>query len=280
MATLRKGSINDIHPEVGIIFLPKREEYIYSTLKNMNIDITMPQPAILGKNLDRDVLIKEGIVHPDCKLKINEIACSISHLTLIEKFYTQSLNKSIMIFEDDIQYDNTYYDKIKNLKIPDDTDITQYGHCWNICSTKEKVNETNVYITEHPLCAHSYAVSKKGAKKILENCYPILLPIDVFYVSISNNNGTISNTISRYVYNYKNPQIKEPLVIYTVFPRVFNQLKGTTDSKILLDIHTSNLGNEDACLECFEDLPYQYDTLIYILILVVITMGIWFKYKQ
>lgn len=259
-----KGSLNEFYSEVGVIYLPKRKNYIFDVMSKMNIKITMPQPAILGINLDRDDLIKQGIVHPDCKLRINEIACALSHFTLIKNFLNNSLNHSIMIFEDDIQYQSDYYDKIKNLLIPDDVDITQYGHCWDVCYTKEKVNKTDVYMTEHPLCCHSYAVNKRGAKKILKYAFPILLPVDVFYISLTKkgNTDTIVNMLSKYYYNYKFNKDIEHLVIYTVYPRIFHQLKGTQFSGNLLDIQTSNLGNNDPCLECYEDLvePEKLDT--------------------
>lgn len=272
-----KGSLNEFYQEVGVIYLPKRKEYIFDTLMNMNIIITLPHPAILGANLDRELLIKKGIVHKDCKLQINEIACALSHLNVIKRFYNESLNDKIMIFEDDIHYDTTYYNKMKDLKIPDDYEFIQYGACWDICRTKQQV-KPDVYITENPLCGHSYAINKKGAKKILDNAFPILYPIDVYYVSLSKPLNIAPN-FTKYFYNYKDKKT-DYLKIYTILPRIFNQLKANPSSSGTLGINnplvtSSNLGNDDACLECQEDYfqpfwSFKYEILIGISILIYI----------
>lgn len=281
--SVMKGSLNEFYNEVGVIYLPKRKNYIFDVMEKMNISITMPQPAILGVNLDRDDLVRRGILHPHSKLHINEVACALSHFTLIKKFLDSSLHDSIMIFEDDIRYQSNYYDKIKSLLIPDDVEITQYGHCWDICSTKEQIGKTDVYITENPLCCHSYAINKRGAKKVLKYAFPILLPIDVFYVSLTKNGNmpTYFNTITKYYYNYRNNKDIENLVIYTIYPRVFSQLKGTENSDKLLDIQISNLGNNDPCLECYEDIiePEKLDRKTYrivcILLALLLFLAIW-----
>lgn len=277
-----KGSLNEFYQEVGVIYLPKRKEYIFTTLRNMNINITIPQPAILGANLDRDLLIKQGVVHKDCKLRINEIACALSHLNVIKRFYNESLNDKIMIFEDDIYYDPTYYNKMKDLKIPDDYEFIQYGACWDVCRSKIKV-KPDVYITENPLCGHSYAINKKGAKKILTNAYPILLPIDVYYVSLSKPRNDTMN-FTKFFYNYQDKK-SDYLKIYTILPRIFNQLKGTPQNSLGVSgssgtsgssvLTSSNLGNDDSCLECQEDffhpiLSFKYEFLIVIGILILI----------
>jgi GR25 family glycosyltransferase involved in LPS biosynthesis len=277
-------SLNNLYPEVGVIYLPKRKEYIFDTLMNMNIKITMPFPAILGINLDRDLLIKQGILHKDCKLRINEIACALSHLNLIKKFYNESLNDKIMIFEDDIEYNSDYYNKMKNLMIPDDHEFIQYGACWDVCRTKQQV-KPDVYITEHPLCGHSYAINKKGAKKILDNAYPILLPIDVYYVSLTKlgNVNSNMNNITQYLYNVK-PKNIDYLVIYTILPRVFNQLKASNLENKSLDIQKSNLGNDDLSLECQEDLFYlyfiNYKFYITLTIIILICIIIYFSLNK
>lgn len=270
-----KGSLNDFYPEVGVIYLPKRKDYIFETLKNMNINITFPQPAILGANLTHDVLIKQGLLHKNCKLRINEIACALSHLNLIKRFSNDSLNDKIMIFEDDISYEPNYYDRMKNLKIPDDYEFIQYGACWDNCRSKKQITP-DVYITENPLCGHSYAINKAGAKKILDNAFPILYPVDIYYVSLSNK---LSN-LTEYYYGGYNKKPNETLKIYTILPRIFNQLKGIPqiESNVNGNLITSNLGNDDSCLECQEDLlhpifilnNFKYHIFILILILIYI----------
>lgn len=225
-------SLNNLFGSVSVITLPKRKEYVKKIMRDMKISVDIFD-AILGKDLDKNVLIKNKILKSDSTLKTNEIACALSHISVIKRFYDSSEKDTLFVFEDDIELNKDYYDKIANVMktVPDDWEYIQFGHCWNNCLTMKKVEGTDyLYISSNPLCGHSYALNKKGAKKILDDVNEQGLgndPMDVVIVKLMNKG----------------------LKLYTVYPRVFNQMKGVTSSFNSL-VSTSNLGNNDSCGEC------------------------------
>ena len=240
-------SLNDYFHSVYVITLPKRVTYVKNTFYQMNIKYVQ-YDAILGDRLNIDDLINSGKLSPKNKLKhINEIACYLSHIAVIQKFYDQSLydDSSIMIFEDDIVYDPDYLGKVKSVmeSLPKNWEFINFGRCYDNCSETKKVNEF-VGVSTRALCLHSYGLNKKGAKKILDHCFPIINPIDVLIVSLSKSD--------------KNP---DGLVSYSATPRVFNQLKTLINNKEIQNNPnntinkkemSSTLENNDTCLECNE----------------------------
>lgn len=230
---------NEIFEEVGVITLQKRKQYITSTLKNMNINITTLFDAIIGSTLNRTELIKNDIVDKDCKLNDNEIGCALSHYNLIKKFYNGN-SKNLFVFEDDIEYSSDYLNKLNGLILPKDYDLINFGHCWNTCYNMIKVSgnkNIGVYKYTNALCTHSYSLSHKGAKIILDNFFPIKNPFDVFIVSIKNDN------------------------FYTIYPRIFKQKRDTNKESLLF----SSLNNNDSCQECFEEINI-YLIIFYVLV--------------
>jgi|SRR6476620_763145 len=240
---------NEIFEEVGVITLQKRKQYITSTLKKMNINITTLFDAIIGSTLNRTELIKNGILDKDCKLNDNVVACALSHYNLIKKFYNGN-SKNLFVFEDDIEYSSNYLMKLNNIDLPKDYDLINFGHCWNTCYNMIKVSGNfsivgnGVYKYTNALCTHSYSVSRKGAKIILDNFFPIKDPVDVFIVSIKNDN------------------------FYTIYPRIFKQKRDTNKDSLLF----SSLNNNDSCQECFDEIKGINIYLIIFYVLVFYTL--------
>lgn len=259
-------SLNNFFNYVSVITLPKRKEYITKTLSSMNIRITNLFDAILGINLNRETLIKQKIIIPDCNLKINEIACALSHLSVIRNFYNTSNSlDTLFVFEDDIQYNPDYYNKLKEImsNVPKDWEYLQFGHCWNNCLTMKKVPNTKyLFISSNPLCGHSYAITKQGAKKILDNIKLIgNYPMDVIIVSLMND---------------------KKLKLYTVYPRIFNQMKAIKKESVNFnkDVSQSTLQNDDTCQECHSDVIKNINyTHIIISVCIISMMVLLYKYK-
>lgn len=267
---IQKKSLNEFFTNVAVITLEKRKAYIQDTLNKMNIVITELFDAILGENLDRTSLELNNAIVKDCKLRTNEIACAISHLTVIKKFYDKaSDNDTIFIFEDDISLNMDYYSRVKIVmqEVPKDWDFLQFGHCWDDCLRMVTINKNaGIYKSTNPLCCHSYALTKKGAKLILDNVFPMSIPIDCFFVQMSNGTYNKSYPSIIGVPGYNNG-IKFNL--YTIYPRLFSQAKENDNSNF--DITKSTLDNNNLCLSCTHNaiLP-QFNTNIYIYILLLL----------
>lgn len=127
-------------------------------------------------------------------ITLGELGCLISHVSLWEKVaYDQDLNR-ILIFEDDAR---TYVDGDSIRKkivefyetTENDPDILFLGKCLDYCHAYQHVWD-NIYDSKHPLCAHSYIMTKKGANKLLQRL-PFNKAIDMVMVeNIQNNNVT------------------------------------------------------------------------------------------
>lgn len=230
--------LSDYFNQCYVITLPKRKEYIKNTFNQMNIIYT-PFNAILGKDLNKNKLISDGILK-NSYLNENIIACSLSHLEVIRKFYNSSFNDydTCIIFEDDIVLNKNHLKqmiKIMN-NIPKDWDLINLGRCWDTCTKDIQINNYIVKSTD-PLCTQSYGITRKCAKIIIDNFYPIRVPVDTFYVQLQTDN-----------------KIK----IYSSIDRVYEQIKSN-------GINNSTLGNYDSANQCKEYIDYKYIKYIQIL---------------
>jgi len=222
-----QNDVSSLFTQVYAIVLPLRKEYIKNTFRKMGITYS-EFDCVLGSSLNKTKLINAGILDPKSNLRINEIACALSHLGVIKKFYNTSRNSNdtCLIFEDDICYEDDHYSKLKKCldSMSKDWEFINFGRCWDNCYSQIHLNEYTV-TSENSLCAHSYAITRNCAKKILDSCFPIPDLIDQFYV---NN-------------------CKDLFKIYSSSPRIFNQLRMKDDTS---NMFKSTLENNDTGPEC------------------------------
>jgi GR25 family glycosyltransferase involved in LPS biosynthesis len=236
-----KDTLNNYFDTVQVIVIPKREEYVKNVFSYSNMNINYIKfNAINGDNLDIKKLISEKKLSVPNKLKHrNEVACYLSHISLIQKFYDTAIfnNSTLFVFEDDIIIDTEYPAKVKKVMndVPSNWEFINFGRCWDDCKSTKKVSvDASVGTSTRSLCAHSYAITKVGAKKILEHAFPIVNPVDIYYNSLVSIAG---------------------LKFYSAIPRIFNQIKSlTVDRKIKKNLEDDAMGstleNNDTCLEC------------------------------
>ena len=133
-------------------------------------------PAVNGKKLDKDQLIKDGIISNENNLRMGQIGCALSHITILKKIQKQDEPYGI-ILEDDVKIPSDF--SFENLKLPDDFDICFLGGC-NIKG--EKVVKNWIRPTSKNgafnLCWHAVLVKKKNVQKILDLLIPLKRPID------------------------------------------------------------------------------------------------------
>jgi glycosyl transferase family 25 len=133
-------------------------------------------PAINGKELDKDQLIKDGIISEENILKMGQIGCALSHITILKKIQQQDEPYGL-ILEDDVIIPPNF--SVENLKLPEDFDICFLGGC-NIKG--EKIGENWIRPTSingsFNLCWHAVLVKKDNVYKILDLLKPLRRPID------------------------------------------------------------------------------------------------------
>jgi glycosyl transferase family 25 len=204
---INKNILHNYFDDIYVITLPERKKYVENIMNELEI-YPIYFDAVNKNNLDYDKLIKNNVVSYKYYKEQNNgrIACHLSHMKVLDMFLKSNKN-SCLIFEDDIKQidiSKEEFNKIikENLdKVPKDWDIIKLGKCWDSCYRSIKISD-NLYRVFNPKCRHAYAVSKSGAKKILNNTIPM----------INNGDEMIAKLISdRYI------------ICYAITPSIFNQ---------------------------------------------------------
>jgi len=182
-----------------------RIQNINNLIKRLNLDINNIEifEAVVGKNLSEEeinnmlsisslnTLYYEASNHKDIRSK-GAIGCYLSHYKIWEKMIRDDLN-NILILEDDVNTDadfKEFFEYINNIPSDYDIGILSWFSLWfdrlnnpkkNIIINNNwhKYNSINVYSTG------GYLLSKKGAKKLIKNAFPICYQVDA-YINILN----------------------------------------------------------------------------------------------
>ena len=183
--------------------------------------------AFNKNNIDRNHLINTNFISNDYNQNNGRIACHYSHIMVL-KYFLKSNKKNCIIFEDDIKkidFD-TFKSKHQNIlieslnKLPKDYDILYFGRCWDDCK-KQNYLTNNLVKVNSPKCRHSYAVSRKGAQKIIKYSLPMRRYAGDTIIARLITKGLIS--------------------AYSITPPIFFQNRSQLGS---------NLNNKDALKEC------------------------------
>jgi glycosyl transferase family 25 len=181
--------MNNFFDKIYIINLEKdsdRLEYMKKQCDKYNINFQR-SIAVNGKNIQKTVK----------KLRKNQLGCAMSHLNIYKEIVQLNLDK-VLILEDDVTL-TQWIIKLPSIMedVPNDWDVVWVGNSrrkWprNTCSLVsdppynfDKMEKITPHIYKFncgynnncPMGTYAYAVSNKGAKKILAN-YNFDVPID------------------------------------------------------------------------------------------------------
>jgi len=134
-------------------------------------------PAVNGKKLDKDQLIINGLIADKNNLRMGQIGCALSHISILKRIQRQDEPYGL-ILEDDVTIPPDF--SLERLKLPPgDFDICFLGGC-NIKG--EKVGENWIRPTAKNgafnLCWHAVLVNKQNVQKVLDLLTPLRRPID------------------------------------------------------------------------------------------------------
>jgi len=163
---------------INLDICKERNNYMINLFKKYNIVNYTRIKGIDGKK-DKDKYIKSKINDGKTLFKDEEIkytthaeyGCSASHIKAIKYFYEEIDSNYCIICEDDISFDLLkFYDKPLNeylKELPYDFDIC------NLINTDFNDKKTELIKYKHlkHFMTCIYLISKKGAKKILDECY-------------------------------------------------------------------------------------------------------------
>ena len=127
-ATLRRGCDLAIH----LINLDRSTDRLAEFQKrNAHLRDVTRFPAVDGRLLDKEKLITEGLMAPDCDYKFGALGCALSHVSLWKKAANE--NRIITVFEDDAIATYRFQEKAAQLisTLPEDWDFIQWGYIFN-----------------------------------------------------------------------------------------------------------------------------------------------------
>jgi glycosyl transferase family 25 len=171
--------------------------------------------AIDGRTLDRDELIRDGVITADCIYTAGNLGCATSHFALWRKVVEEG--KAITVAEDDAIFSMNFTERSKEFleRLPKDWDFVQWGwvferRVWvhvipDILGTAmifdqdqlrrhiedvQSHDEMPVPVRlRHSFGTICYSVSPKGARALLQHCTPLsgkLIEFPGFGVVIEN----------------------------------------------------------------------------------------------
>lgn len=241
---------NTIHIPIIYINLDKdmqRKKSVENICNYLDINCTRFS-AITSNNINN----YKNLVINKTKMNNNEIACSLSHLSILSEYQKQ---KYIIVFEDDIQtYANaqTFKDHVQRIiSLVPNFDIVYFGQAGVTCKNTELIENPLYRYKGNSFCAHAYMISKKGIKKILQEL-PINKPIDLVYRDILNKKGEA----------------------YVTLPSMITQniLNSTSNSRKNIDYPTMS-----DCIDKREESKFKYIIFICIILLPLLILFIFFK---
>lgn len=174
-------------PKIYVINMEKNTDRLVSFSKMMNE---------MNLKFERYNAVNGYLFNPTYRSK-GEFGCLMSHKNLWEKILNGN-DEAAIIFEDDcipnIKYSNEEIISIIKEQysngIEGKYDIFYLGKCLDMCNHHVK-KSINVVRTYHPLCTHSYILTKKGAQVLLnrfseEKMEDPKIALDVFIANCIN----------------------------------------------------------------------------------------------
>ncbi|KAJ1922666.1 hypothetical protein IWQ60_006378 [Tieghemiomyces parasiticus] len=116
-------------------------------------------------------------------------ACWLSHMNVYHRIANDPLIEDALIAEDDIDFSLDLHMQTAQVMraVRNDNpawDMVYLGHCSGVEAQQSKVVDAklSLYRSTNPICTHGYAVSKKGARKLLQVMEKFTDPLDLMLI--------------------------------------------------------------------------------------------------
>lgn len=178
-STQEPSVLNQYFDKIVCISIPKRRRHMENMMRKYNIDAEI-FPAYMKDAMDRQKLINEGFITPDCSLNDGRICCHYSHMQVLKNFIDNPLARNILVFEDDMGDDyrssSDLNDKVRPYleSLPQGWNYLNLGTCWDKCNMIKSLPGNKLWKTTYrPLCRNAIAFSKQGANTVYSMCRPM-----------------------------------------------------------------------------------------------------------
>ncbi len=197
------NSLNAALTQVHVINLDRSTDRLASFNRlNSHLASVLRCPAVDGATVDRQEMIRDGLMLEDCVYSSGTLGCALSHVELWKK--AQGEGRPVTIFEDDVIASFRFEEKVERMasSISADRDIILWGciidpskawaniwadlgfskaniHCFGAINFDDlKSFQSNDYhYSLLPLLnawgTVAYSVSSRGARMLLNTCLPL-----------------------------------------------------------------------------------------------------------
>jgi len=191
-----KNWLYDLFDCAYVITMDSRIEKVDSFFTSISNEPTIFR-AMNKYDTTRESLISEGFIEEDCKLNLGRICCHYSHCKVLERFLNSKYSTAIIFEDDNFPLSRSDAENIKTTMmyimktVPSDWELVNFSRCWDFCSMNREVNKDTVQ-TYRALCRNCYAVTRAGAKKILDNTVPMKkMNGDVSVMKLTRKNNVL-----------------------------------------------------------------------------------------
>ncbi|MDF2577299.1 MAG: glycosyltransferase 25 family er [Chlamydiales bacterium] len=210
-----------------------RKEYVEKDLFKKQ-DIPDPHAifsAIDGKKLTNEQIqefVQQKIFTENAvkTLKRGEIGCALSHYTLWKRVAEDPDINSAMILEDDVQLLGTFQNSLAGItkELPQDFDFV-FLYNDDSLTHLAKTPSPHLFIPVYPSCLYGYIISKVGARKILQQVFPIAEPIDNALSRTFRSHFSTKRVVNNFFGKESANERQKYFNIYTVRPTLISTNK-------------------------------------------------------
>ncbi|KAJ1977472.1 hypothetical protein H4R35_002287 [Dimargaris xerosporica] len=165
-----------------------RKEKMQAMADFLRLDVTFLEAA------DKEAVRADPKLWPPERswMRDSQIACWKSHMRIFEAMEQDPALETVLILEDDIDIDYDFafksqlaLDALRN----EEWDMLYLGHCSGFEGKADKlVNKSaNLFHAAYPVCSHGYAITRRGAKKLLQQLSKPLAPFDIMVVGLNEH---------------------------------------------------------------------------------------------
>ncbi|KAJ1973029.1 hypothetical protein H4R33_007016 [Dimargaris cristalligena] len=130
----------------------------------------------------------------------SHLACWDSHMRVYQEIADNPAIETALILEDDVDFDWNISLKVARARAAigeQPWDAFFLGHCGDsVGELRYAVDlKANLYRGDTPACTHGYAVSKQGARKLVQGLTPPNNPIDIMLIRMEERGELITYSI-------------------------------------------------------------------------------------
>jgi len=163
--------LSNVDDPLATPFLPSGADYWDVVPHDVHWERAHPLPPWTAEEKEAKVYVasEKNVQFRNQFLTNAVVSCWHSHVKVLRQIVQRKLSAAI-VFEDDIdiEWDVERLLRLSWPALPDDWDIVFLGHCYS----REHENPmlpgaALIHPTKHALCTHGYAISQRGAVKLL-----------------------------------------------------------------------------------------------------------------